>query len=117
MCVRVCVCVCVQIAVMGDQSSGKSSVLEAISGVPFPRGAGLVTRCATQLILKKTPKGTPWRGTAKVSWDIEQPECAGELESVEAVGDAISKLTGAFGSSACSRAHVYRVPFCRIPRY
>ena len=33
-----------QIAVMGDQSSGKSSVLEAISGVPFPRGAGLVTR-------------------------------------------------------------------------
>ena len=37
-----------QIAVMGDQSAGKSSVLEAISGVPFPRGTGLVTRCATQ---------------------------------------------------------------------
>ena len=30
---------------MGDQSSGKSSVLEALSGVPFPRGTGLVTRC------------------------------------------------------------------------
>ncbi|KAH8059631.1 hypothetical protein JL722_5260 [Aureococcus anophagefferens] len=30
-----------QIAVMGDQSSGKSSVLEALSGVPFPRGTGL----------------------------------------------------------------------------
>ena len=29
-----------QIAVMGDQSSGKSSVLEALSGVPFPRGSG-----------------------------------------------------------------------------
>lgn len=27
-----------QIAVVGDQSSGKSSVLEAISGIPFPRG-------------------------------------------------------------------------------
>lgn len=37
-----------QVAVMGDQSSGKSSVLEAISGIPFPRGTGLVTRCATQ---------------------------------------------------------------------
>ena len=37
-----------QIAVMGDQSSGKSSVLEAISSIPFPRGAGLVTRCATR---------------------------------------------------------------------
>ena len=30
----------------GRQSAGKSSVLEAISGVPFPRGTGLVTRCA-----------------------------------------------------------------------
>ena len=45
-----------QIAVMGDQSSGKSSVLEAISGIPFPRGAGLVTRCATQLSMSKGPK-------------------------------------------------------------
>ena len=33
-----------QIAVMGDQSSGKSSVLEALSGVPLPRGSGLTTR-------------------------------------------------------------------------
>jgi GTPase SAR1 family protein len=108
--------VCLQIAVMGDQSSGKSSVLEAISGVPFPRGAGLVTRCATQLILKKTPKGTPWRGSAKVNWENEQPEGAGELESVEAVGDAISKLTGAFGSSAFCLADGWRVcrKLCRL---
>jgi len=28
------------IAVIGDQSSGKSSVLEAISGVALPRGSG-----------------------------------------------------------------------------
>ncbi|KAJ8610284.1 hypothetical protein CTAYLR_009067 [Chrysophaeum taylorii] len=34
-----------QICVMGDESSGKSSALEALSGVPFPRGSGLVTRC------------------------------------------------------------------------
>lgn len=38
---------------MGDQSSGKSSVLEALSGVPFPRGSGLVTRCPTRLIMRK----------------------------------------------------------------
>jgi interferon-induced GTP-binding protein Mx1 len=42
-----------QIAVMGDQSSGKSSVLEALSGVPFPRGTGLTTRCPTRLIMRK----------------------------------------------------------------
>jgi len=57
-----------QIAVMGDQSSGKSSVLEALSGVPFPRGTGLVTRCPAQLIMKRTPKGTSWTATAAVMW-------------------------------------------------
>ncbi len=28
------------IAVIGDQSSGKSSILEALSGVALPRGSG-----------------------------------------------------------------------------
>mmetsp|Transcript_25332 Transcript_25332/g.41156 ORF Transcript_25332/g.41156 Transcript_25332/m.41156 type:complete len:106 (+) Transcript_25332:124-441(+) len=56
-----------QIAVMGDQSSGKSSVLEAISGVPFPRGAGLTTRCPVQLILKHLPEGAAWSGQASVA--------------------------------------------------
>jgi len=27
-----------QVAVFGDQSSGKSSLLESISGIPFPKG-------------------------------------------------------------------------------
>ncbi|XP_042175939.1 interferon-induced GTP-binding protein Mx isoform X2 [Oncorhynchus tshawytscha] len=38
------------IAVVGDQSSGKSSVLETLSGVALPRGTGIVTRCP--LLLK-----------------------------------------------------------------
>ena len=49
-----------QIAVMGDQSSGKSSVLEFISGIPFPRGNGLVTKCATQLTMKKSSTWKSW---------------------------------------------------------
>ncbi|KAJ3388962.1 hypothetical protein HDU84_009286 [Entophlyctis sp. JEL0112] len=40
-----------QIAVMGDTSSGKSSVLSAISGIEFPSHAELTTRCPTQLVL------------------------------------------------------------------
>ncbi|RFU75849.1 dynamin family [Trichoderma arundinaceum] len=43
-----------QIIVCGDQSSGKSSVLEAISGVSFPVQSGLCTRFPTELILRKT---------------------------------------------------------------
>ena len=42
-----------QLIVCGDQSSGKSSVLEAISGVPFPRYDNLCTRFATEVILRR----------------------------------------------------------------
>ncbi|KAH0565504.1 hypothetical protein GP486_001098 [Trichoglossum hirsutum] len=45
-----------QIIVCGDQSSGKSSVLEAISGVSFPIKSNLCTRFPTELILRKTPQ-------------------------------------------------------------
>ncbi|KAF3037602.1 hypothetical protein E8E12_000726 [Didymella heteroderae] len=44
-----------QIIVCGDQSSGKSSVLEAISGVSFPVKGNLCTRFPTELVLRKTP--------------------------------------------------------------
>lgn len=42
-----------QIVVVGDQSSGKSSVLEAMTGVPFPRGSGMCTKFPTQIKLRK----------------------------------------------------------------
>jgi hypothetical protein len=43
-----------QIIVCGNQSSGKSSVLEAISGVAFPVKSNLCTRFPTELVLRKT---------------------------------------------------------------
>lgn len=42
-----------QLVVCGDQSSGKSSVLEAITEVPFPRKENLCTRFATEIILRR----------------------------------------------------------------
>lgn len=54
-----------QIAVMGDQSSGKSSVLEALSNIPFPRGSGLTTRCPIRLVMRTASSGQQW--SAKVS--------------------------------------------------
>lgn len=41
-----------QLIVCGDQSSGKSSVLDAISGIPFPTKDNLCTRFATEVILR-----------------------------------------------------------------
>ena len=45
-----------QLVVCGDQSAGKSSVLEGISGIPFPRQDGLCTRFATEIVLRHTPQ-------------------------------------------------------------
>lgn len=64
------------IAVIGDQSSGKSSVLEALSGVALPRGSGIVTRCPLELKMKRKKEGEEWHG--KISYreyeeDIEDP--------------------------------------------
>jgi GTPase SAR1 family protein len=39
--------------VVGDQSSGKSSVLEALTDLPFPRDSTLCTRFATQIIFQR----------------------------------------------------------------
>ncbi|KAF5709087.1 dynamin family [Fusarium mundagurra] len=38
-----------QLVVVGDQSSGKSSLLESVTGLPFLRGQTLCTRHATQI--------------------------------------------------------------------
>jgi hypothetical protein len=42
-----------QLVVVGDQSSGKSSVLEGVTGLPFPRDSGLCTRFATQITFRR----------------------------------------------------------------
>ncbi|KAM7185382.1 P-loop containing nucleoside triphosphate hydrolase protein [Rhypophila sp. PSN 637] len=38
-----------QLVAVGDQSSGKSSLLESLTGIPFPRAQNLCTRYATQI--------------------------------------------------------------------
>ena len=92
-----------QIAVMGDQSSGKSSVLEAISGIPFPRGSGLVTRCATQLTMKSIPEGSPWRAHVSCDWrGRPQPEAAGPCDSPMALSKKIEQMTEALCSAGQS---------------
>ncbi|KAK8115624.1 hypothetical protein PG984_012126 [Apiospora sp. TS-2023a] len=42
-----------QLVVVGDQSSGKSSLLESLSGIPFPKDQSLCTRHATQITFRR----------------------------------------------------------------
>lgn len=83
-----------QIAVMGDQSSGKSSVLEALSGISFPRGAGLVTRCPTQVNMTL---GTTWSATVSCPAlpTISRQLAAGEEDQIPAfIEEVTNKLAG-----------------------
>ncbi|XP_025236083.1 interferon-induced GTP-binding protein Mx1 [Theropithecus gelada] len=80
------------IAVIGDQSSGKSSVLEALSGVALPRGSGIVTRCPLVLKLKKLVNEDEWRG--KVSYQDYETEILDASEVEEEINKAQNTIAG-----------------------
>ncbi|XP_050017989.1 interferon-induced GTP-binding protein Mx1 [Alexandromys fortis] len=80
------------IAVIGDQSSGKSSVLEALSGVALPRGSGIVTRCPLVLKLRKSEPGEEWRG--KVIYDDIEVELSDPSQVEEAINKGQNFIAG-----------------------
>jgi GTPase SAR1 family protein len=81
-----------QLVVVGDQSSGKSSVLEGLTKLKFPRNAGLCTRFATQIIFRRDPNlkirkltgsiisTTHDDGVENASWSISNIEALNETE-------------------------------------
>mmetsp|Transcript_5758 Transcript_5758/g.13763 ORF Transcript_5758/g.13763 Transcript_5758/m.13763 type:complete len:257 (+) Transcript_5758:84-854(+) len=77
-----------QIAVVGNQSVGKSTVMSALSGIPFPVDAKLTTRCATQVTMRKAE-------TLQVSIGLsDQAEAESIiLDSLEQVVSAIEAKT------------------------
>ncbi|TFK68463.1 hypothetical protein BDN72DRAFT_769259 [Pluteus cervinus] len=78
-----------QISVVGSQSAGKSSLIEAISGITLPRAAGTCTRCPTECRL--TYSNEPW--SCKVSlqfiWDASD-QSFGQARN-EPFGDPITE--------------------------
>lgn len=66
-----------QLVVCGDQSAGKSSVLEALTEIPFPRNDNLCTRFPTEIILRRAPTSSL---IIKVNPDSDRPST--EQESV-----------------------------------
>ena len=74
-----------QLVVCGDQSAGKSSVLEALTEIPFPRNDNLCTRFATEIILRRAASDVI---TIKVIPDDERPLV--ERTSIEAFKESIS---------------------------
>ncbi|XP_071393378.1 interferon-induced GTP-binding protein Mx [Centroberyx affinis] len=80
------------IAVIGDQSSGKSSVLEALSGVALPRGSGIVTRCPLELKMKRKKEGEDWFG--KISYQGCEEEIEDPVDVEKKIREAQDEMAG-----------------------
>ncbi|KAF9162363.1 hypothetical protein DFQ26_003605 [Actinomortierella ambigua] len=92
-----------QIAIVGDQSTGKSSVLEAVTKLSFPRDKNMCTRFATQVTLRRDPQVT---GADRLSAHIEGEEAFnlkfGEVESVTMVETVIKEAVAVL----CKTSHI-----------
>ncbi|KAJ5566725.1 uncharacterized protein N7459_010107, partial [Penicillium hispanicum] len=98
-----------QIIVCGDQSSGKSSVLEAISGVGFPVKSNLCTRFPTELVLRKHPHVGVRVSIVphQTRSDVEQRSLGDfceQLDSFEGLPILIEKAKGAMGITTHGKA-------------
>ncbi len=69
-----------KIAVIGNQSAGKSSLIEAISQIKVPRASGTCTRCPMEVVLSSAPLQNGWY--CKVSLRIEHADVAGHQMGV-----------------------------------
>lgn len=56
-----------KICVVGDQSTGKSSLIEGISEIKVPRSAGTCTRCPMEINLTESEPGEGWACTIYLS--------------------------------------------------
>jgi len=71
-----------QIVAVGDQSSGKSSILEGLTGLPFPRDSTLCTRFATQIVFRRATGQTSRRIRASIKpAPHSTPECVAKLKA------------------------------------
>jgi hypothetical protein len=99
--------------VVGDQSSGKSSLLEGITGLAFPIASDLCTRFATQIVLRRAPAE---EASIKVSI-LPGPEAnadedakerllnfGGTLENDKFDSESFTAILGEVGGSVTQRA-------------
>ena len=78
-----------KIAVIGNQSAGKSSLIEAISQIKVPRASGTCTRCPMEVVLSSAPQQNGWN--CRVSLRIEHADVSGHQMGVFDFGETNSK--------------------------
>lgn len=84
-----------KIILVGNQSSGKSSLIEAISGLKVPRGNGTCTKCPMEIRLRNT-ENTKWKCTVSIRRDEAPPDHANTyFQSTDNEDDVENILRGA----------------------
>ncbi|CAF4346710.1 unnamed protein product [Rotaria sordida] len=82
------------IVVVGDQSVGKSSVLEALSGVQLPRAQNICTRCPLELRLKNISSTETEYATIRCE-GMSEIKINNFLEIMDKITDCTVQLAGA----------------------
>ncbi|KAF2306803.1 hypothetical protein GH714_021534 [Hevea brasiliensis] len=78
------------IVVVGDQSSGKSSVLESLAGINLPRGQGICTRVPLVMRLQNNPSPKP-----ELSLEFNGNTVSTDEDHVsDAINDATAVIAG-----------------------
>ncbi|KAH7151975.1 P-loop containing nucleoside triphosphate hydrolase protein [Dactylonectria estremocensis] len=98
-----------QLIVVGGQSSGKSSLLQRLTGIPFPVGAGCCTRFPTRITSKRTPRGSKdcfritiepaevtIHGLEKAPETIRDYICTGETFTAEVFVQAVNEVSSKY---------------------
>lgn len=78
------------IVVVGDQSSGKSSVLESLAGISLPRGQGICTRVPLIMRLQDHPNTQPELQLEYLGKVVSTDE----IHTAEAIADATVEIAG-----------------------
>ncbi|KAK7436890.1 hypothetical protein VKT23_018911 [Stygiomarasmius scandens] len=119
-----------QVVVIGNQSSGKSSVVEAISGINVPRDAGTCTRCPTHIRLtpaanfsarisilysdKKDSRPRPFGGPITDKAKVEDVIRRAQLLALEpTLGMADLLIAPLEDIKELTVKHAEHTPFCR----
>lgn len=79
------------IVVIGEQSSGKSSVLEALSGIPLPRGGQhMTTKCPLELRMRRSPT---WHASLECSGRVVHDNIPSSQDINRCINQEQNRLT------------------------
>ncbi|KAG4259482.1 hypothetical protein FPRO06_06470 [Fusarium proliferatum] len=98
-----------QLIIVGGQSSGKSSLLQSLTGIPFPVDSGCCTRFPTRIVSRRTepdsddsfritidPAEVDVPGLDPASDNIKNYECSGKILTKERFAKVIDEISSEF---------------------